>query len=42
MLIYGDDGFLIAPPGAHHGVYDATWSDGRWSEVRFVMPAPQD
>lgn len=42
VLIYGDDGFFIAPPGAHHGIYDATWTDGRWSEVRFVMPAPQD
>ncbi len=42
VLIYGDDGFFIAPPSAHHGIYDATWTDGRWSEVRFVMPAPQD
>lgn len=42
VLIYGDDGFFIAPPSAHHGIYDATWTDGRWSDVRFVMPAPQD
>ncbi len=42
VLIYGDDGWLIAPPTAQHGIYDATFAEGRWSPVRFVMPAPQE
>lgn len=42
VLLYGDEGWMLAPAGPQHGVYDATWTNGHWSDVRFVMAAPRE